>query len=116
MKACETLAQQEPFGSMSCRAITVNTVVRKALQPDATISRGRVGTDEQSVEDWVDEGGRNIWEVLGGQRPSHLKRWDKGAWYQRLGFVPFGELPFEWDESAKFVYFRKELAAPKEVL
>jgi len=116
MKACEMLAQQEPFGSVACRAITVNTVVRKLLKTQETTERVKITENENSVEEWVDEKGKNIWEMLGGQRPSQLRRWDKGAWYERLGFVPFRDLPLDWGEDAKFVYYRKELRTPEDTL
>lgn len=107
LQACEHLAQQEPFGSLACEAVTLNTVVREPLSnADGRAVRGWVEADGKHVTEWVNEEGKNIWELLGAQRPR--KRWNKGAWYERLGFVPFKEIPLH-DDEGRFVYYRKEL-------
>jgi len=99
LKACEQLAQESPFGSEACRAVTLNTLVRSP----GTLRW--IGAEQTNIEDWVDEGGKNLWEMLGAKKPR--KKFDKGAWYQRLGYVPFKEIEIQAD--AKFVYYRKEL-------
>lgn len=70
MDECERLAQEEPFGSLKCRGITVTTLSSRYLSGEDT---GPNGT------------GR--WALVGQTMPKR----DNSVWYARRGYVTYKE-------------------------
>lgn len=92
MDQCESLAQQEPYGSRNCRAVTVTTLSNRYH------AGGLEGPE-----------GMGRWEILGEPMPTR----DNSLWYKRRGYVTYKEA-VRYGVEMKWwaVFMRKELDPP----
>lgn len=94
LRECEQLAQQEPYGSLNCRCLSLWTL------SDRYAAGGEEGRD-----------GTGRWERLGKPVPKRAT----GPWYESLGYVKYKEeirLHFGLPNDPMIwygVFFRKEL-------
>lgn len=92
MDQCEMLAQQEPYGSRNCRAVTLTTLSSRYLPG------GIEGPD-----------GMGRWEMLGEAMPLR----DNISWYKRRGYVAYKEeIRYGVDLKWYGLFMRKELGPP----
>ncbi|GAB7354763.1 hypothetical protein MBLNU459_g5165t1 [Dothideomycetes sp. NU459] len=93
MDQCESLAQQEPYGSRNCRAVTVTTLSSRYF------TGGLEGPD-----------GVGRWEVLKQKMPR-----DNALWYKRRGYVEYKDEPrYGLDLVWYGAFMRKELGEPEQ--
>lgn len=98
MDECERLAQEEPYGSPKCQAITVTTLSPRYL------TGGTPGPE-----------GMGRWALLGDKMPER----NNAIWYTRRGYVRYkeGERYSHRSEDGSImkwyaVFMRKELGGP----
>lgn len=70
LEECERMAQREPYGSLNCRAVTLNTMSSRYL------ANGEDGPE-----------GMGRWALIGEQIPKR----DNSIWYSRRGYVRYKE-------------------------
>jgi ribosomal protein S18 acetylase RimI-like enzyme len=98
MRDMERYAQQEPYGSPNCKAVTIHTMSRRYWEDDG--------------DDW-----RGIYARIDSNARPPAKGTSNEDWYARMGYVKFKEEPryptklldgTDWKFTA--VFMRKELA------